>query len=146
MKKKLLLLVAIVILLVGCKQEKFYLEDVHYGNGVITDIDKKELKSLEKEKQSFAVFVYLPGCSSCAEFKKVLNEFVEEKNIEVYSISITDVEGTGVEKVEYAPSLVLYNEGKVVDLLDSASDEDLPYFKEVTSLTEWLEEYIYLEK
>lgn len=146
MKKKLLLLVAIVILLVGCKQEKFYLEDVHYGNGVITDIDKKELKLLEKEKKSFAVFVYLPGCSSCAEFKKVLNEFVEEKNIEVYSISITDVEGTGVEKVEYAPSLVLYNEGKVVDLLDSASDEDLPYFKEVTSLTEWLEEYIYLEK
>ena len=146
MKKKLLLLVAIVILLVGCKQEKFYLEDVHYGNGVITDIDKKELKLLEKEKQSFAVFVYLPGCSSCAEFRTVLTEFVEEKNIEVYSISITDVEGTGVGKVEYAPSLVLYNEGKVVDLLDSASDEDLPYFKEVTSLTEWLEEYIYLEK
>ena len=113
---------------------------------IITDIDKKELKLLEKEKQSFAVFVYLPGCSSCAEFKKVLNEFVEEKNIEVYSISITDVEGTGVEKVEYAPSLVLYNKGKVVDLLDSASDEDLPYFKEATSLTEWLEEYIYLEK
>jgi len=145
-KKKLLLLVAIVILLVGCKQEKFYLEDVHYGNGVITDIDKKELKLLEKEKENFVIFVYLPGCSSCAEFRTVLTEFIEEKNIEVYSISITDVEGTGVEKVEYAPSLVLYNEGKVVDLLYSASDEDLPYFKEVTSLTEWLEEYIYLEK
>ena len=146
MKKKFLLLVDMVLLLVGCKGEKFYLEKDLYENGTITNISNKELKKLEKEKENFAVFVYLPGCSSCEEFRGVLEEFVEKQNIEIYSLSILTADGTEAEKVEFAPSLIIYKEGKAVDMLDSASDKDLPYFKSVDALKEWLEEYIYLEK
>ena len=146
MKKKLLLLIAIVLLLVGCKQDKFYLKEDLYKKGEITEINSNTLKKLEKNKENFAVFVFLPGCSSGAAFNEVLTEFVEQEEITIYSLSIMDAEGTGVEDVEYAPSLVLYNKGKVVDMLDSASDEDTKYFKEISSLKEWLEEKIYLDK
>lgn len=146
MKKKLILLVVVLLLLVGCKQDKFYLDSEHYGKAAITDIDSNRLKEIEKDGNKTLVFVYLPGCSSCTEFKAVLNDFTTEYNLGLYSISIRDVEGTKAENIEYAPSLMIYNDGKVVDYLDSASDEDLPYFKSVDKLKEWLDQYIYLSK
>ena len=75
MKKKLLVLIAMVLMLVGCKPEKFYLDDEHYDSVGIVEIDNKELKKKEKNEDNFGIFVYLPGCSSCAEFKTVLNLF-----------------------------------------------------------------------
>ena len=146
MKKKLILVVAILLLLVGCKQEKFYLDSEHYGKSAITEIDSTKLKEMEKNGNKNLVFVYLPGCSSCTEFKKVLTTFTDEYNLEVYSISIRDVEGTKAESIEYAPSLMIYKDGTVVDYLDSASNDDLPYFKSADKLKEWLEQYIYLSK
>ena len=146
MKKKLLVLIAMVLMLVGCKPEKFYLDDEHYESVGIVEIDKKELMKKEKNKDNFGIFVFLPGCSSCAEFKTVLNEFTEDEDMMVYSISILDVKGTQAEKLEFAPSFIVYKEGKAVDMLDPASNDDMPYFKSVDKFEEWLEEYVYLEK
>lgn len=148
MKTKFFFLLIVIFCLFGCgKTEKFYLETEHYEKAAITEIDAKKLKELENKKKNFAIFVYLPGCISCAEFKEVLTDFSNDKEIEFYSISINDVEGTLVnDKVTYAPSLVLYNDGKVVDYLDSVSDKDKPYFKSTNGLQKWLEEYIYLSK
>ena len=49
MKKKLLVLIAMVLMLVGCKPEKFYLDDEHYDKVGIVEIDNKELKKKEIE-------------------------------------------------------------------------------------------------
>ena len=146
MKKKSLVLIAIVLMLVGCKVEKFYLDDKHYEEVGIVEIDNKELKKLENDKNNFGIFVFLPGCSSCAEFRTVLDEFTSANNMMFYSISIQDVDGTAAEKLEYAPSFILYKEGKVVDMLDPASDDDTSYYKDANKFKEWLDEYIYLEK
>ncbi len=146
MKKKLLVLIAMVLMLVGCKPEKFYLDEEHYDSEGIVEIDNKELKKKEKNEDNFGIFVFLPGCSSCAEFKTVLNEFTEDEDMMVYSISILDVKGTQAEKLEFAPSFIVYKEGKAVDMLDPASNDDMPYFKSVDKFEEWLEEYVYLEK
>lgn len=143
--KKFLLIIVLSLMLVGCgKVEKFYLEDELYDKGTITEINVDELEKLEEDKKNFAVFVYLPGCTSCAAFRTVLDEFVVDYNMEIYTISILDVTDTSIDEVvEYAPSLVLYNEGKVVDYLDSTSDEDKPALTSVSGLEKWLEEYIY---
>ena len=50
------------------------------------------------------------------------------------------------ERVQFAPSLVLFNEGKIVDALDATSDDDKPALTSVDGLNKWLEEYIYLTK
>ena len=146
MKKKLLVLIAMVLMLVGCKSEKFYLDDEHYDKVGIVEIDNKELKKKEKNEDNFGIFVFLPGCSSCAEFKTVFNEFTEDEDMMVYSISILDVKGTQAEDLDFAPSFIVYKEGKAVDMLDPASDDDTAYFKSADKFKEWLEEYVYLEK
>ena len=50
------------------------------------------------------------------------------------------------EVVEFAPSMVLYKEGKVVTYLDSVSNDDKLALTNVDSFKVWLEEYVYLEK
>jgi thioredoxin-like negative regulator of GroEL len=147
MRKKLLVLIIIVFVLVGCGNKKFYLEDEYYEKGVITDITLDEIKELEKNEKSFMVFVYLPGCTSCAQFRTVLSEYIETHKLEFYTISINDIAGTEMrERVQFAPSLVLFNEGKIVDALDATSDDDKPALTSVDGLNKWLEEYIYLTK
>lgn len=147
MKKKLLILSIFLLILVGCKQEKFYLEDNLYEKSAITEIDVDTFKELEKDKKEFAIFVYLPGCTSCAQFKEVLEEFCENYQLEFYSISINDVKNTSIlEHIKYAPSMLIYKDGKVVDALDATSDDDKAELTEVDSFKTWLEEYIYITK
>ena len=147
MKKKLLVLGVIILVLVGCGNKKFYLEDEYYEKGVITDITLDEIKELEKNEKSFMVFVYLPGCTSCAQFRTVLDEYIETHKLEFYTISINDIAETEIrEHVQFAPSLVLFNEGKIVDALDATSNEDKSALTTADGLNKWLEEYIYLTK
>lgn len=147
MKKKLLTIIVLMLMIVGCGYEKFYLEDEYYESAKITEITIDEFKELEEEKKNFMVFVYLPGCTSCAQFKSVLEEYLKDHTLEIYSISILETEGTSIrENVQYAPSMVLYKEGEVVVALDSTSDDDKPALTTTDGFNKWLDEYIYLTK
>ena len=148
MKKKLIILIIITILLVGCnKTKKYYLEAEAYEKGSIIDISLEEFKKLEEDKKNFAIFVYLPGCTSCAQFRTVLDEFIQNNNIQFYAVSILDVIDTSIDDtIEYAPSMILYKEGEVVTYLDSVSDKDKSALTNTDAFKKWLEKYIYLEK
>lgn len=148
--KKFLLILLLSLTLFGCgekKIEKYYLDDEHYEQGAITEIELSDFEKLEKDKKNFAVFVYLPGCTSCAAFRKVLDNFIVDNKLEIYTISILDCENTSIDDaVEFAPSLVLFKDGEVVEALDSTSNEDKPALTSVDGLKKWLDKYIYLEK
>ena len=145
--KKLLLILLSLFFLVGCGTKKFYLDDEYYEEGIITEITLDELNKLEKDKKNFMIFVYLPGCTSCAEFRNVLDEYIKNHKLEFYTIAITDLADNVIkEHVQFAPSLVLFNNGKIVEALDATSDKDKPALTTVDGLNKWLEEYIYLTK
>ena len=145
--KKIFVTLVLLIILVGCGNKKFYLDEEHYEKGVITSITRDELNKLEKDKKNFMVFVYLPGCTSCAEFRSVLEGYIEDNTLEFYTIAINDLKDSVIlDHIEFAPSLVLYKEGKIVDALDAASDKDKAALTTEDGLVDWLDDYIYLTK
>ncbi len=145
--KKILLVLLSILLLTGCKQEKFYLEDKYYENSNLIEPTTEEVNELFNNKESFAAFVYTPGCISCAEFEKVTDEFRKENNIVFYHIKSEVSKETKIhEKVIYSPSAILVKDGEIIAYLDATSDKDLDVYKSKDNFKSWLEEYIYLEK
>ena len=144
--KKVLLGIMLIIFLVGCTKEKFSLTDKYYDNPSFEEINKTELKALEKNKESFLIMVYTTGCFSCMDFEKVLTDFTNENNLQVLRINITDIKDTKLaNKIKYTPTLVIYHNGKVYQYLDANSDKDTDYYKSTTNLKTWLDGYILLE-
>ena len=158
MKKKLIIIIlillvlgiiiSIVLLLNNNKEiESFNLNKEYYSNNELININKKELEKLEEDEKSFVVFVYLPGCSSCAEFSEILDSFMTTNNITVYSIEIKYAKETSIgKKIKYAPSFIIYKNGKIVSYLDASKDEDKPYYQDVDKFTSWFTKYVNIKK
>ena len=148
--KKLLLLP--ILLLTSCNKNTtypFYLNKKYYSEYNIIDLSSiDDFKTLEKEKDSFAIYVYLPGCLTCNAFKPILNEYLEKEEITIYSISYTKVKdksNTLKSNISYAPSVALFNEGELVDYLDALSDEHIDYYSSVEGFASWFETYVYIK-
>lgn len=144
--KKLFLILLTVITLTSCAPKQFELDDEYYFNYDLIEIESlDEVEQMANDGKSFALFVYMQGCSSCAAFKPVLNAFLKQNEMTFYSISaevIGENKGNSIMKaIEYAPSVLLYNKGKVIASLDAMSDDDLPYYKTVAAFTSWFLKY-----
>lgn len=108
----------------------------------------EELKKMQEDKNTFALYVYLPACSSCASFFPVLKEYVDANDIKMYAVNLRDIykESNSVsDRIQSSPSVFLYKDGEVIAYLDPASDDDLPYYKELEKLSEWFENNIDIE-
>ena len=150
MKKclKLLLVFAIALTCLACekKVKPFDLPDKYYEESKVEELDLDGLNKLIDDKESFGLYVFLPGCSACSDFKKVLDEFQKDNKLTFYSTEIANAHKTELkEKFKYAPSFVIYKEGKIVAYLDYASDKDKKYYKNVDNFKEWLTKYINLK-
>jgi thiol-disulfide isomerase/thioredoxin len=107
--------------------------------------DGKELNKLIDEGSRFVLYVYLPGCTSCASFKPVIEAVAESGQADFRQVSYTDlkdVETPVTSIVEYTPSVFVFEGGEVKAYLDPVSDEDLPYYKTAEAFSEWLSQYI----
>ena len=68
---KLLIVLCLMITCVACnkKVEPFDLKDEYYQESKMIDLEQKDLEKMIEDEESFVMYIYLPGCSSCAEFK-----------------------------------------------------------------------------
>lgn len=154
MKKftKLFLVLLAAILLVGCgkeqeeKIEPFDLKEEYYQESKQIELDLDGLNKLIEDKESFGVFVYLPGCTSCAAFSEVLSEFQKDNTLTFYKTEIKYAKQTDIgNKITYAPSFIIFKEGKIVAYLDAESNKDKPVYDTVENYKEWLTKYINLK-
>ncbi len=145
--KRILFTVIIGILLIGCqKKEAFYLNDEYYHKGSLIEIDSEEFKTLEKNKNSFVIFVYQPLCTTSYDFHNVVTEFLDTYQISFYKTSFSTIKDTNmIDYIKYCPSAVIYRNGEMVAYLDASKDKHLPYYESVSGFKEWLTKYILLK-
>ena len=119
------------------------------NNGSVDPRNDSDIISLEdtnyilNSNDTYALFVYLPGCTSCAGFKPVVEEFAASKQIPVYQISletVKDIEDFRV--IRFTPSMVLFKDGRMLAWLDANNNEDTKYYQNVENLSTWISEYL----
>ena len=124
----------------------FYLEEKYYGNSVFNEIDSNDLNHLINNKESFAIFIHQPFCSTSYEFNKILVKFAEENKISFYKMSFNEMKKTVMyENIKYYPSFAIYNNGKLIDFLEADSDEDLIRYKDMEEFKNWFKSYIQMK-
>lgn len=109
----------------------------------ITSLDG--LNGKIENKDTFLLYIYLPGCTSCASFKPIVKEFVESNDIALYEINyqlLKEENNIVKEHIDYTPSIFIFIDGELVSYLDPHSDEDLPIYKTTENLSKWINEYI----
>lgn len=143
----LAIIITIIILTTSKNEKPFYLENSYYGANSMTEIELEELNSLVNNKESFAVFVYQPMCVTSSDFEKVLNEFLEDKDLSIYKIAFSSIKDTKLGKlIKYYPSFIIYNKGKIVDFLEANKDEDVNYYTSKDGFESWITKYIKLKE
>lgn len=138
-------LITLCIFLSGCgkKIEKFSLEEKYYQSSEFNELDKDKFNDLIENKESFAIFIYQPLCSTSYEFNKILTQFSKKYQVSSYKMPFSKMKETALgDKIKYYPSLVIYNEGKLVDYLDANSSKDTNYYKNLESFEKWFSSYV----
>jgi len=145
MKRFITLLLICLLMMTSCKKEVFSLEDKYYHHEELIELNSYEdFKTLEDNKESFAIFVYLPSCSTCAQFKPIIKQFIGINEMTFYTISLSllkDIDNSITDHTKYAPTVLLYENGNVVSYLDTTKDEHIPYYETLEGFTEWFKTY-----
>lgn len=142
-------LLLVLLLFTGCKNDNDKGNDsdnlISLGFGNMNATGFIELDSTEAlidkidNKDDFILLVYATWCPHCTNFKPILNEYVTENSLIVYGIQVELIyEIDLIDRVEYVPSLVVYNDGKLVDVVS-----DVKYLSSVTDLDKFFEKYTY---
>ncbi|MDO4501017.1 MAG: thioredoxin family protein [Erysipelotrichaceae bacterium] len=106
--------------------------------------DLNSLVELENKRENFLLLVYLNGCSACASFKPVVEEFAKSEQLPIYSISLELIK-THIPEIKYTPSLVVFKEGQMLDYLDAKADEDIDFYRNAYNLSKWISEYFEID-
>ena len=109
----------------------------------IIEIKGNELKDLENKCEYFMLYVYSSGCVSCAKFRNVLEDYLEQNNLTIYAINnadFVDCDSEAKTCVHFTPAVVVYNDGKILSYLDPSLDSDAKYYESVEKFTEWMKD------
>lgn len=145
--KKLLVILTLLIVVTGCNNKKFYLDDSLYNNGSFIEINKEELDNLQKEKKSYLVFTYNSFCTFNVPCDNIFEEVMKKYNIDMYKMPYELMKKTFIyNKVKLAPSVIIIKQGEILAYLDSEKDSDLNKYQDAIEFEKWLDKYIYLKK
>lgn len=146
-KNKVLILFTIfVFILTGCQQkkiDKIKIENKYYDKGGFIELKGTEVEELINNKESFVLFTYNYFCNMPIPTKDIINKYMENNNIRIISVPYEEYKKINIEgNIEYAPSVIIFDKGKIIKYLDAESNADLPKFQNIDKFTKWIETYV----
>ena len=107
-----------------------------------------EFSNLINNDSTCLIYVYLPGCSTCASFKPIVEELIEANDIIVYQLNykvIKDTDSIIHQTIKYTPSMFIFENGKMLSYLNPVGDVDKEKYESTENLSKWIKEYIDIE-
>ena len=147
--KKIIICLISIFLLVGCSavEDKIYLTDKYYdnSNNSFLEIDEDKIKDLNDD--TYILYVFNSFCKFSIPCDSIFEEFMKNNNISIISIPYDKYKKTDfVKKVKYAPTIIIIHKNKIVAYLDADKDEDVDKYQDIKAFTNWVNQYVYLEK
>lgn len=148
--KKIIMVIVFIILIplsllfiTNLTKQKFTLESKYYNTGKFIDINGANLNELLNNKENFILFTYNNFCTFKVSCDEIFNESIKELNITILKIPFDEFKTTYLyNKVNYAPSVILIKEGKIIKYLNPEKNDDLSKYQDKKEFTSWIKEYI----
>lgn len=105
-----------------------------------------ELNNTINTKKTFALYVYLPGCSTCAVYTPLVKQFKDENSIDMYGVSLDDIwkdSNVITDYIKVSPALFIFKDGDILEYLDYNKIQEL---KSADDIKNWFEAYIDLSE
>ena len=119
---------------------EFQVADDFAENSLIT-VENSEFNQLIADGKSFIVLSHLPGCT--ANILAYLNQYATERHIRyVYYPWSLFRETSYHDQIQYAPTIALFGEGRLVAFLRADADADIAKYNSYDSFAEWLDGYL----
>lgn len=137
-------LLACTVFLSWCTQ-KFYLNQEFYEtDGEFINITSDDFKDLNF--QNYILFVYNNYCVFSVPCDEIFKQYMEENNINFLSMSYEEFKNTKLHStVQYAPSILIVHNWKIVDFLNAEDNEDTDKYQSVEEFWNWISNYIYID-
>lgn len=144
-----LLVITTVIMIVTRSNEAptalFELSPVVFEETGLREITAEEYEQKLADGESFLVLAHAVACPAGMPLTDVTKELAGEKAMTIYGLMQDEFKKSSLAReFKYLPSLVVVHNGKVVKWLDAESDEDLPAYKTLEGLKNWLSQVVKL--
>jgi hypothetical protein len=140
-KSGLLLTILLIVSLTACVNANVA---IPYGVDMedVVEVTSQEIAQRIEQGTPFLLYISSVTCSSCAEFRPILMDYIRETDLEVLKIEADSAFPTDNEWIayQYTPTLVLYDGTKIVFHINALNNPKP--FSSVDLLTKQLAKYI----
>lgn len=117
MKKRFLFLPSLSILALTSCGNNILNVNFNPSYNTLIDIDSEEINTLIQDKEDFILLVTLSTCTTCQSAKKVFNEYISIRHVEIFTTYYSNIAGFDFEdKVSIIPSVLFFNDGNMIDI------------------------------
>lgn len=152
MKYKILIIITALIFICGItfvmyNNKPFYLNEKYYNQTDFIEVSTKDVNKLIENKTSFVIYVYNNFCNFKIPCESIFKEFIDTNQVGILKMKFEDFKNTDLyKKVQLAPTVIIVKDGKIVDYLQSDSNEDTNRYQDIKSFEKWIKKYVILKK